>query len=275
VRIAFVLKGRAAPHKMWSDVGQRLVERGATVEYIHPDSKLTDLSHTRVEHDLYVLKYTSGMGLSLAGALHAAGAAILNPYPVAALCRDKILTTAALAAYGVPMPDTWVTGDRTRLAGLLDDGPIVIKPYTGSQGVGVRVVRHPNELEDVPLESGPLFIQRYHEPEGVDRKMYVIGGEVFCVERVWPAKTYEEKLGRSVEPSEEMRDIARLCASAIGTDIFGFDIVFSDGMPYVVDLSSFPGFKGVPDAPQLLAEAIDSAAPRVMRGELLVAGAER
>jgi glutathione synthase/RimK-type ligase-like ATP-grasp enzyme len=275
MRIAFVLKGRAAPHEMWSDVGRRLRERGASVEYIHPDSQLRDLSHTRVEHDLYVLKYTSGMGLSLAGALHAAGAAILNPYPVAALCRDKILTTAALAAGGVPMPDTWVTGDPTRLAGLLDDGPIVIKPYTGSRGVGVTVVRHPNELDDLPLESGPLFIQRYHQPEGVDRKMYVIGSEVFCVERVWPTRTYEEKLGRSVEPSEEMRDIARLCASAIGADIFGFDIVYSDGVPYVVDVSSFPGFKGVPDAPQLLADAIDAAAPRVMRGDLLVAGAER
>jgi len=32
VRIAFVLKGRAAPHQMWWDVGQRLGERGASVE---------------------------------------------------------------------------------------------------------------------------------------------------------------------------------------------------------------------------------------------------
>jgi ribosomal protein S6--L-glutamate ligase len=105
--------------------------------------------------------------------------------------------------------------------------------------------------------------------------MYVIAGEVFCVERVWPAKTYEEKLGRSVVPSDEMRDIARRCATAIGADIFGFDIVYSDGAPYVVDLSGFPGFKGVPDAPQLLADAVDAAAQRVMRGELVVAGAQR
>jgi ribosomal protein S6--L-glutamate ligase len=274
VRIAFVLKGRAAPHQLWSDVGRRLVERGASVESIHPDSQLTDLSRIRVEHDLYVLKYTSGMGLSLAGALHAAGAAILNPYPVAALCRDKILTTAALAAGGVPMPETWVTGDPAQLPGLLDGGPIVVKPHQGSQGVGVTVVRDADQLAELPLEAGPLFVQRYHEPEGVDRKMYVIGGDVFCVERIWPAKTYEEKLGRSVEPSAEMCDIARRCAAAIGADIFGFDIVYSDGVPYVVDLSGFPGFKGVPDAPQLLADAIDAAAGRVMRGEVVVAGAE-
>jgi glutathione synthase/RimK-type ligase-like ATP-grasp enzyme len=272
VRIAFVLKGPVAPHKLWSDVGQRLTERGATVTFIHPDQALTDLSRIRVEHDLYVLKYTSGIGLSVAGALHAAGAQILNPYPVAALCRDKILTTAALAAGGVPMPDTWITSDATHLPRLLEDGPIVVKPYTGSQGAGVTVVRDGDDLQDLPLESiGPLFIQRYHAPEGVDRKMYVIGGEVFCVERIWPAKTYEEKLGRSVEPSAEMRDIAQRCAAAIGADIFGFDIVYSDGVPYVVDLSGFPGFKGVPDAAQRLADAIDAAAQRVLRGEMVVA----
>ena len=41
-----------------------------------------------------------------------AGAAVLNPFPVATLCRDKILTSQALAAGGVPAPETWVTQDR-------------------------------------------------------------------------------------------------------------------------------------------------------------------
>jgi glutathione synthase/RimK-type ligase-like ATP-grasp enzyme len=275
MRIAFVLKGPAAPHKLWSDVGQRLAERGATVTFVHPDAQLTDLTQVRVEHDLYVLKYTSGIGLSLAGALHAAGAAILNPYPVAALCRDKILTTAALAGAGVPMPETWVTGDPALLPALLAGGPIVVKPYTGSQGLGVKVVRDVDEIEEWPASAGPLFVQRYHPPDGLDRKMYVIDGHVSCVERVWPARTYEEKLGREVKPSAEMRDIAQRCASAIGAEIFGFDIVYSDDIPYVVDLSGFPGFKGVQDAPQRLAEAVYAAAERVLRGELVVAGGSR
>jgi glutathione synthase/RimK-type ligase-like ATP-grasp enzyme len=93
------------------------------------------------------------------------------------------------------------------------------------------------------------------------------------VRRIWPARTYEEKLGEAFEPDEELVRIARGCAAAIGADIFGFDVVYSDGRPWVVDLSGFPGFKGVPDAPQMLATEIAAAADRAARGEPVTAGA--
>jgi hypothetical protein len=41
----------------------------------------------------------------------------------------------------------------------------------------------------------------------------------------------------------------------------------SQGRAVVVDINTFPGFKGVPDAPRLLADYIHSAARRAMRGE--------
>src|SRR2546429_1302318 len=42
-----------------------------------------------IEHDLYVLRHTSGLSLSLAGALHELGAVMVNPYPVSAALRDR------------------------------------------------------------------------------------------------------------------------------------------------------------------------------------------
>jgi ribosomal protein S6--L-glutamate ligase len=105
--------------------------------------------------------------------------------------------------------------------------------------------------------------------------MYCIGERVCGVRRVWPARTFEEKLGESFEPDEELCRIARDCAAAIGADIFGFDVVFSEGRPFVVDLSGFPGFRGVPDAPALLAGEIEAAARRVSRGEPVIAGGAR
>ena len=216
----------------------------------------------RIEHDLYVLKTGSPLGLSFAGALHAAGAAMMNPYPVAALCRDKIVTSHVLAAGGVPVPATWVTEDRAHLAALLDDGPLVVKPYRGSRGLGVEIVHTREQLEAIAPDAGPLFAQRYHAPDGdgLDHKLYVIGGEVFGIRRVWPSRTWEDKMGSVFEPDAEMRRIAHLCAQAIGADTFGFDIVLSGGRHYVVDLSGFPGFKGVPQATRRLAEAIESTA---------------
>jgi ribosomal protein S6--L-glutamate ligase len=273
--IAFLMQGPPGEHVLWSDVGRRLGESGAEVEFLFPDTSLNDLSQVRPEHDLYVLKSGSALGLSMAGALHAAGAAILNPYPVAAMCRDKIVTSAVLAAGGVAVPETWVSEDRQHLGGLLAGGPIVVKPFRGSRGVGVQVVEDPAQLDDLELEPGPLFIQRYHPPDGLDYKMYSIGERVCGVRRVWPARTFEEKLGEPFEPDEELVGIARDCAAAIGADIFGFDVVFSDGRPFVVDLSGFPGFKGVPDAPALLAAEIGAAAARVTRGEPVIAGVAR
>jgi glutathione synthase/RimK-type ligase-like ATP-grasp enzyme len=275
MRIAFLMQGPPGSHVLWSDVGRRLTEAGAEVEFTFPDTSLNDLSQIHPEHDLYVLKSGSALGLSVAGALHAAGAAILNPYPVAAMCRDKIVTSAVLAAAGVPTPETWVTEDRTHLPGLLDGGPIVVKPFRGSRGVGVQVVWEAAEADALELEPGPLFVQRYHPPDGLDYKMYRIGEQVRGVRRVWPAKTFEEKLGEPFEPDEELCQIAHGCAAAIGADIFGFDIVFSDGRPFVVDLSGFPGFKGVPDGPELLAAEIEAAARRVTRGEPVIAGVAR
>jgi ribosomal protein S6--L-glutamate ligase len=274
MRIAFVMQGRSCQHPIWSEVGQRLAHRGAEVEFLWPEEGMTDLGRVRVEHDLYVLKSGSPLGLSFAGALHAAGAAILNPYPVAAMCRDKIVTSHVLGAAGVPTPDTWVTDHRRFLYGLLEGGPIVVKPYRGSRGVGVQVIRSVEEIEAAELDGGPLFVQRYHAPDGngLDYKMYCIGGEVFGVRRVWPARTAADKLGQPFEPGEELVRIARQCSAAIGVDTFGFDIVFSDGVPYVVDLSSWPGFKGVPNNVALLTDTIERAGWRARSGEAVTEG---
>ena len=274
MKIAFVMQGRSCRHPIWSQVAERLAGRGAQVEFLWPEEGMTDLGRMRVEHDLYVLKSGSPLGLSYAGALHAAGAAILNPYPVAAMCRDKIVTSHVLAAAGVPTPETWVTDHRAFLPALLEGGPIVVKPYRGSRGVGVQVFHRAEELEGADLEDAPLFVQRYHAPDGngLDYKMYCIGGEVFGVRRVWPARTPEDKLGRPFEPGEELVRIAQQCSAAIGVDTFGFDIVFSDGVPYVVDLSSWPGFKGVPNNIALLTATIERAAWRARRGEPVTEG---
>lgn len=243
-----------------------LAESGAKVDVIRPEERMLDLSNVRVEHDLYVLKEKSELALSLAGALHAAGAVIVNSYPVSIMLRDKIVTSRLLQAAGVPAPDTYVAADPLELAPLLDDGPLVVKPYRGSRGVGVRVVHAPAELRDVRAGTEPVFAQRHLAHEGRDRKLYAIGTELFGVKRVWPATTHEDKLGEAFPLSGELADLMRRCQRAFGVDILGVDVVESEGSPYVVDASSFPGFKGVPDAPSRLSKYILAAAERAAQG---------
>jgi ribosomal protein S6--L-glutamate ligase len=153
------------------------------------------------------------------------------------------------------VPATWVTTRPWELAALLAEGPLVCKPVRGSEGRGVRVVRTESDLAEMPeVVAESLLVQRWHKPDGLDRKLYCIGDQVFGVLRRFPAQGYADKVGRPYPVSPRLREIVLRCGAAFGLKVFGVDVVESAGQPYVVDFSSFPGFKGVPDAELRLAD---------------------
>lgn len=59
-----------------------------------------------------------------------------------------------------------------------------------------------------------------------------------------------------------MRDVTLRCGDAFGVDLYGLDIIMNDGKPWVVDINTFPGFKGVPDAGRRLGDYIFGIANR-------------
>jgi len=269
LRIGFLLPHYSARSRSFMPaVVQSVADFGAVVDIIHPVDHAVDLSGVRVENDLYILRQTSRLSLSLAGALHGLGAVIVNPYPVSAALSDKIVTSRILQAAGVPTPATYVGPQPDQLLPLLDSGPLIVKPYRGGGGHQIRIVRTPDELAAVDCGRDPVFAQRYHENDGRDRKIYAVGGQLFGVKKVFPRRTEEEKFGEPFTLSPELRDIALRCGEAFGIDLYGVDIIESAGVPYVVDMCSIPGFKGVPDAIGLLAQYFYRAAERAARGEL-------
>ena len=269
LRIGFLLPHYSPKSRsLMPAVVEALAESGAIVEVIHPVEGILDLSKVRVEHDLYVLRHTSGLSLSLAGALHELGAVIVNPYPVSAALKDKIVASRTLEAAGVPTPAAYVASQPQQLLALLDLGPLVVKPYQGAGGHQVRIIRTPAELAEVNCGREPVFAQRYHANDGRDRKIYAIGGRLFGVKKVFPRRTEEEKYGEPFTLSPELREIAVRCGRAFGIDLFGVDIIESEGVPYVVDMCSIPGFKGVPDAPRLLAQYFYAVAEQAARAEV-------
>src|SRR5436189_4079947 len=275
VRIGFLLPRYCHKSRSFMPAVVRMAgELGAAAEVVHAADRIVELSKVRVEHDLYVLRHTSsGFSLSLAGALHELGAAIVNPYPVSTALRDKIIASRILQAAGVPTPDTYIASHPSQLLPLLELGPLVVKPYQGAGGHDVRIVRSDIELAEVNCGREPVFAQRYVPNDGRDRKIYAIGGQIFGVKKVFPRRTEEEKQGEPFPLSPELRDLALRCGRAFGIDLYGVDIIESEGKPYGVDMCSIPGFKGVPDAPAILAEYFYRAAERARRGDLVAQSA--
>ncbi len=245
-----------------------LRERGADVDVWSLGGAI-DVADLPLHHDLFVLKHSYGAALSVGAALHAAGAALLNPYPAVAACRDKALACSILARAGLPVPRTHYVTDPGAAATLLQHGPLVLKPNAGSKGVGVRVVRTVAELAEIDPAGGPFVAQAFHPPEGFDRKLYRIGDHVYCVGRPWPASTLEDKLGVPIDVDPVLRRLTLAVGDALGMDVYGVDVVVSAGEHYVVDVSAFPGFKGVPGAERFLAARI------VVAAETSVARSER
>ena len=240
-----------------------LMARGVVFEMIYPEDGAIDIASIANDCDLYLLKSGTEAALALAGVLDSIGARILNPYPTVVAMRDKIISTKMLQAAGVPLPETWFATKPEQLAALLAAGPIVVKPFwAASQGRGVQVIRTVDELSSVENTEGVIFAQRYNQPDGRDHKLYVIGDEVFGVRRVWPPKTLEDKLGEPFEVDGEMKEIALRCGRAFGVGLYGVDVITSGGKPFVVDINTFPGFKGVPGAAKLLADYVINAAAR-------------
>jgi ribosomal protein S6--L-glutamate ligase len=259
-----VITKREKAHKAGSvmqEAAELLRRRGVEVEDIYPEDSRVDVARVEADCDLYLLKSGTETALGLAGVLHAAGAKIINPYPTVVAMRDKIVSTKMLQSANVPLPETWFASKPEQLTRLLEEGPIVVKPFwAASQGRGVQIVKTEDELSTVITEDGVVFAQRYYQPDGRDHKLYVIGDRVFGVRRVWPPKTLEDKLGEPFEVPDEMREVALGCGRAFGVGLYGVDLITSGGKPYVVDINTFPGFKGVPNAAGLLAEQILNSA---------------
>src|SRR5438309_950255 len=220
VRIGFLTR-RFKPETRSSVplVMQGLAEAGAIVDVVHPVAGMSDLSELRVQHELYVLKQMSGVALSVAGALHAQGATIVNPYPLTLALADKIVAFRILQRAGAPTPETYVTSHLDSFAPLLETGPLIVKPVRGWDGHGVRIIATASELADLPPGKEPLFAQRYIPPHGPELKMFSIGSRVFGVKTEVQRGAKPGHQREPFTPTPELRRIVLRCGEAFGIDL--------------------------------------------------------
>ncbi len=149
-----------------------------------------------------------------------------------------------------------------------------MKPLRGHRGAGVVVMQPGDDLETrlAPLPAEAPFVVQEHVPgPGEDLKVYVVGNHVHAVRKPFSPDSFTRP-GRPVPVTDEVREVALRCGAALGLGLYGLDVIESPDGPVVVDVNYFPGYKGVPDAPALIADYIE----RYANGDVqLVAGGQR
>lgn len=188
-------------------------------------------------------------------------------------CRiafDKVLTRERLEANGIPVPAGEVLSNPSARKILI---PLVVKPPREGSSVGCHLVFNEAEWEpafsDAVQYSGEALVEDYIP--GRELTVSVVDNQVLPVVEIRTASEWYDFEAKYVtgdtqytvpaelpsETTEQLQSIALKTFECLGAEGFGrVDFRLSpDGMPYVLELNSIPGFT----ATSLLPKAAEAA----------------
>ncbi len=204
--------------------------------------------------------------------LRALGVAALNEPDAIRVGRDHWRTARALAAAGVPHPETVAGSEPEALAAATAAAlgfPVVVKQRASRRGVGVIRCAGAAELEAV-LDSlwrvgDEAVVQRFCPPGGVSRRVLVLDGEPLgATEHRAAAGEFRANAARgaavrAVVLDDELTRLALAATAALGLGFAGVDLI-PDGDGWVVgEVNPSPGWAhfaaatGVPVAARVVA----------------------
>ena len=196
------------------------------------------------------------------------GVTAISSHGTVSTCGDKVLTSAALQAAGVPIPRTSVAFSvESALEAIEEMGyPVVLKPPLGSWGRLLAKVNDRQTAEAI-LEHkatlggyahGTFYIQEYVEKPGRDIRTMVAGDEVvYAIYRNsahWITNTAQGGKAELCPLSPEVVELSLAAARAVGVDAGQAGIVAVDlletaeGQLLVNEVNHTPEFHGAAQA---------------------------
>src|SRR6267143_1439901 len=161
------------------------------------------------------------------------------PYDVALTCGDKINTSTALAAAGVPSPRTLVAfTPESALRAIETLGyPVVLKPAIGSWGrllakisdrdAAEALLEHKETLGS--YQHAIFYIQEYVDKPARDIRSFVVGdetiGAIFRESDHWITNTARGGRARHCPLTPEIDRLSRAAARAVGGGVLAIDIL--------------------------------------------------
>ena len=240
-----------------------VVRNGEFIASLFSDGKV-DITFTK-EYDFVVYldkdKYLGRM-------LEETGIRLFNPISAIETCDDKMLTYLALHKVNVPLiksipaplcytptakaNETFLQNVATELG-----FPLVVKKSYGSCGAGGQLV--PGMAELIKTANEFLYVPHFYqqfikEAAGRDIRVIVIGGKaVAAMERVAQAGEFRSNIelggvGKAIQPSEDVIDVAEKAAQALGLDYCGVDVLKVAGNAMICEVNSNAFFEGLETA---------------------------
>jgi ribosomal protein S6--L-glutamate ligase len=201
--------------------------------------------------DVVLLKSRTPEARRVASTAGRAGSLVVNSPAATAAALDREATAEALGRAGVPAPRSWSVPSLRRLAadGAALPWPLVVKSRTSSRRDLVRLVTSRTELAELLPEWGdePVVAQEFAVNDGFDIKLWVIGEDLSAARRRSALESVDKSSDELLDPAElpeEWTRTARDAGAALGLQLYGVDLLITEGRPVVVDINPFPGFRG-------------------------------
>jgi RimK family alpha-L-glutamate ligase len=218
--------------------------------------------------------------MDVLGRLEARGKVIVNPPRAIEAAVDKYLASAKLAAAGLITPRTVVcqTVDDARQAFAMLGGDVVVKPLFGAEGRGLTRLTDEGLAERafsllVPL-GAVLYLQEFISHDGYDLRVLVVGRHVWAIRRRnpldWRTNVSRGATAEPVELTDDLVDLARRAAAAIGAPVAGVDLLPGpDGRLHVIEVNAVPGWQALARTLEVdVARHVLETTRSLVRGEL-------
>src|SRR5579859_8055087 len=217
--------------------------------------------------DLYLLKSHAPQALEAAHHLEQQGAYVINSWAASVACQDRVLMAQRMEEAHLPWPQTQYFPSLATLLKQEDtlaalSFPLIIKSHYSHRGDLVGKIDTIEELQALAPQwsKEPIVIQEFAVGDGWDIKLWVIDQQIFAARRrtpLIPGASKEDIPLTADELPEDWIRITLTISSVFDLRLYGVDLLVTERGPIIVDVNSFPGFRGVPGADDALVALVE------------------
>ena len=220
--------------------------------------------------NMYLLKSHTRQALEVAHHLEQRGALVVNSWASSMACQDRALMAQRMKETGLPFPHTWsfpsvenVLGKGGGLSAV--QFPLMIKSRYSHRGDLVDKVQDVEQLQALAGQwnQEPVILQEFAHGDGSDIKLWMIDQQLFDARRRAPLEANAPKEDFPI-PTQKLpngwKSIALQIGRVFNLRLYGMDLIMTEQGPLIVDVNSFPGFRGVAGADGALISLLERLA---------------